>query len=208
MRQPDAQDAVRGPIRMSPRFWLIAALTGAGAAESTLMVSLYTVTLNSSGPTGSSGSCAAAGFLQQLQLRRYAVNPLGMATAERADLADFLATLTREQWESPSLCEGWRVRDVVAHVMSFDGVNLLGMLRRAIRGRIVHINQAGVDELALISTEQLLDRLRARLRPQGLATTWEDGSPCSMSPSIIKTSVDRLVRHARSRLNGCAWSWA
>ncbi len=57
MRQPDAQDAVRGPIRMSPRFWLVAALTGAGAAESTLTVSLYTVTLNSSGPTGSSGSC-------------------------------------------------------------------------------------------------------------------------------------------------------
>lgn len=40
-----------------------------------------------------------------------------------------------------SLCEGWRVRDVVAHVMNFDGVSLLGMLRRAIRARFVHINQ-------------------------------------------------------------------
>ena len=97
---------------------------------------------------------------------------LEMATAERTDLADFLATLTLEQWEAPSLCERWRVRDVVAHVMSFDGVSLLGMLRRAIRGRIVHINQVGVDELASLSTEQLLDRLRAHLRPQGLATTF------------------------------------
>ena len=95
-----------------------------------------------------------------------------MATAERTNLADFLATLTLEQWEASSLCERWRVRDVVAHVMSFDGVNLLGMLRRAIRGRIVHINQVGVDELASLSTEQLLDRLRAHLRPQGLATTF------------------------------------
>jgi len=48
-----------------------------------------------------------------------------MATAERTDLADFLVTLTPEQWEAPSLCEDWRVRDVVAHVMSFDGVGPL-----------------------------------------------------------------------------------
>ena len=97
---------------------------------------------------------------------------LGMATAERTDLADFLATLTREQWETQSLCERWRVRDVVAHVMSFDGVTLLDMIRRAIRGRFVHSNQVAVDDLATLSTEHLLDMLRARLRPQGLATTF------------------------------------
>lgn len=95
-----------------------------------------------------------------------------MATAERTDLADFLATLEPEQWEVPSLCEGWRVRDVVAHVMSFDDVSLAGMLRRAIRARFRNINQVGVDELSSLSAEQLLERLRARLRPQGLATTF------------------------------------
>ncbi len=95
-----------------------------------------------------------------------------MATAERTDLADLLETLTPEQWERPSLCEGWRVRDVVAHVMSFDGVSLVGMFRRAIRGRMVHINQVGVDELASLTTEQLLNRLRDHLKPQGLATTF------------------------------------
>jgi uncharacterized protein (TIGR03083 family) len=100
------------------------------------------------------------------------MNALEMATAERRDLADLLATLTLDQWNAPSLCARWRVRDVVAHVMSFDGVTLLGMLRRAIRGRMVNINQVGVDELASLSPEQLLDRLRARLRPQGLATTF------------------------------------
>ncbi|RUP31286.1 MAG: maleylpyruvate isomerase family mycothiol-dependent enzyme [Mycolicibacterium sp.] len=96
---------------------------------------------------------------------------LEMATAERTDLADLLETLTPEQWEAPSLCAGWRVRDVVAHVMSFDEVGLLGMLRRAVRGRIIHVNQMGVDELAALTTEQLLRRLRAHLRPQRLATT-------------------------------------
>jgi uncharacterized protein (TIGR03083 family) len=34
----------------------------------------------------------------------------------RRDLADLLETLTREQWESPSLCTGWRICDVAAHV--------------------------------------------------------------------------------------------
>ena len=100
------------------------------------------------------------------------MNGLEMATAERTDLADFLATLTPEQWEVPSLCDGWRIRDVVAHVMSFDGASPLGMFGRAIRGRIVHANQVGVDEVASLSTEQLLHKLRTQLRPQGLATTF------------------------------------
>lgn len=93
-----------------------------------------------------------------------------MATAERTDLADLLATLTPEQWEAQSLCGRWRVRDVVAHVLSFDGVTLAGMSGRIIRGRLIYANQVWVDELASLGTEQLLDRLRARLRPQGLAT--------------------------------------
>jgi uncharacterized protein (TIGR03083 family) len=36
--------------------------------------------------------------------------------AQRADLADFLDTLTAEQWTTPSLCEGWTVRDVATHI--------------------------------------------------------------------------------------------
>lgn len=31
-------------------------------------------------------------------------------------LADFLDALPRDQWDTPSLCEGWRVREVVAHL--------------------------------------------------------------------------------------------
>ena len=32
------------------------------------------------------------------------------------NLAACLGDLTREPWEAPSLCSGWRVRDVLAHV--------------------------------------------------------------------------------------------
>lgn len=36
--------------------------------------------------------------------------------AERRDLADVLAGLSPQAWEQPSLCAGWRVREVVAHM--------------------------------------------------------------------------------------------
>jgi uncharacterized protein (TIGR03083 family) len=35
---------------------------------------------------------------------------------ERLDLADLLDGLTEAQWAHPSLCTGWRVRDVAAHL--------------------------------------------------------------------------------------------
>jgi uncharacterized protein (TIGR03083 family) len=40
----------------------------------------------------------------------------GMIHRERAALADDLAQLAPEQWEAPSQCDGWSVRDVVAHM--------------------------------------------------------------------------------------------
>ncbi|MEU9044346.1 MULTISPECIES: maleylpyruvate isomerase family mycothiol-dependent enzyme [unclassified Kitasatospora] len=36
--------------------------------------------------------------------------------AERRELAEVFAALTPEQWNAPSLCGGWRVREVAAHM--------------------------------------------------------------------------------------------
>lgn len=42
---------------------------------------------------------------------------------ERLSLADLLDGLTPEEWETPSLCAGWRVREVAAHLtLSQTGV--------------------------------------------------------------------------------------
>jgi uncharacterized protein (TIGR03083 family) len=38
--------------------------------------------------------------------------------AERAALADDLGQISDEQWDTPSLCPGWTVRDVLAHMTS------------------------------------------------------------------------------------------
>ncbi|MDN5855229.1 MAG: maleylpyruvate isomerase family mycothiol-dependent enzyme [Actinomycetia bacterium] len=37
-------------------------------------------------------------------------------TAERGELADILDSLDDADWNQPSLCDGWRVREVVAHI--------------------------------------------------------------------------------------------
>ncbi|MFE9581886.1 maleylpyruvate isomerase family mycothiol-dependent enzyme [Nocardia sp. NPDC006044] len=37
-------------------------------------------------------------------------------TAERTELAEILTGLDAESWDAPTLCRGWRVREVVAHI--------------------------------------------------------------------------------------------
>src|SRR6185312_4330493 len=93
-----------------------------------------------------------------------------MARAERADLADFLVTLTPQDWEAPTLCTRWTVKDVVAHVISYEELGALGLLKRFAKGWIVRANQVGVDEFAALSPQQLLEFLRSHLQPRGLTS--------------------------------------
>ena len=44
------------------------------------------------------------------------------AVRERAELVEILDQLDEQDWEAPSLCSQWRVRDVVAHIVSYDGL--------------------------------------------------------------------------------------
>ncbi|WP_454793399.1 maleylpyruvate isomerase family mycothiol-dependent enzyme [Mycolicibacterium lutetiense] len=93
---------------------------------------------------------------------------MDLACDERTDLAEFLATLTPQQWQTESLCTGWTVKDVVAHVISYDELNLPGLLKRFAKGRVVHANEVGVAEYSTMSTGELLKFLNQHLRPRGL----------------------------------------
>ncbi|GHG50827.1 hypothetical protein GCM10012320_19810 [Sinomonas cellulolyticus] len=53
---------------------------------------------------------------------------------ERAALAEMLAGLASEQWDSPSLCPGWRIRDVAAHVISAPQTTPWGLAAAFARG--------------------------------------------------------------------------
>lgn len=93
---------------------------------------------------------------------------MDMARAERADLAEFLATLAPRDWETPSLCTKWTVKDVVAHVISYEELGAAGLLKRFAKGWVVRANQVGVDEFSALRPEQLLQFLRSHLEPRGL----------------------------------------
>jgi uncharacterized protein (TIGR03083 family) len=93
-----------------------------------------------------------------------------LAREERADLADLLASLSPEQWDAPTLCDAWRVRDVVAHMFSYDELSPADLMRRLARGRFVldRVNAAGVTEYNRRSPDELLALVKAHLEPSGL----------------------------------------
>jgi uncharacterized protein (TIGR03083 family) len=120
-----------------------------------------------------------------------------MARAERADLADFLATLTPQDWEAPSLCSKWSVEDVVAHVISYEELGAVGLLKRFAKGRIVRANQVGVDEFAALSPQQLLEFLRNHLEPRGL-TAGFGGMIALVDGTIHHQDIRRCLGRPRS----------
>ncbi|MGS2807304.1 maleylpyruvate isomerase family mycothiol-dependent enzyme [Nocardia sp. MW-W600-9] len=55
---------------------------------------------------------------------------------QRRAIAHLLTTLTPAELDTPSLCDGWRIRDVAAHVaLAPQPPGPLGMLREAARAR-------------------------------------------------------------------------
>ena len=53
-----------------------------------------------------------------------------LAAKTRTDFADLIEGLTDEHWDSPSLCEGWAVRDVAGHIVSFIELSLPALMFR------------------------------------------------------------------------------
>ena len=95
-----------------------------------------------------------------------------MACEERQDFAELLAGLSQAEWEQPSLCDRWRVRDVVAHVLSYDELSPWALARRLARARFIpsRANAIGVAEYAGRTPEQLTELMRACIPPRGLTS--------------------------------------
>jgi uncharacterized protein (TIGR03083 family) len=93
-----------------------------------------------------------------------------MAREERAELAAFLATLTPEQWDAPTLCAGWAVRDVVAHVIGYDLKGTSGFVRTLVRAGLSpdRANRRVVDDLRDLDPPGLLALVRHYETPEGL----------------------------------------
>lgn len=114
-----------------------------------------------------------------------AVDTMSLARDERADLAEFLTTLTPAQWDGPTLCTGWRVRDVVAHMFSYEELGVGGLVGRFVRGGVLpdRVNAAGVAESGDRSVEDLKDLVAAHLRPRGLTAAF--GGRIALTDGLI-----------------------
>ncbi|MCU1444708.1 maleylpyruvate isomerase family mycothiol-dependent enzyme [Cryobacterium sp.] len=81
-------------------------------------------------------------------------------------IADLLAGLTIEQWETQSLCGGWRVRDVAGHLvwrLGSSNRELIGSAARAYVGQ--HLRPArAIDAVSRLAGEAPPEHLVARLR--------------------------------------------
>ncbi|MGS2615068.1 maleylpyruvate isomerase family mycothiol-dependent enzyme [Micromonospora sp. LZ34] len=83
--------------------------------------------------------------------------------AERREQADLLATLRPEQWDAPTLCAGWRVREVVAHTtMPFRTSLARAVLELARAGGNVNrmADRCARRDAARLPAENLLAALR------------------------------------------------
>jgi uncharacterized protein (TIGR03083 family) len=84
--------------------------------------------------------------------------------SERKAVADTLAGLTPAQWEARSLCAGWTIRDMAAHVL-VGAEQTPGRFMRGIAAsgfRFDEMTKRDVRSLASLTPEQLVDRLGQR----------------------------------------------
>lgn len=93
-----------------------------------------------------------------------------LAADERRDLSAFLDTLTPEQWQAPTLCTDWNVRDVVAHVISYEEASKLALAGAFLRSgfRPDRVNERRRRLYADHTPAQLVEFLRAHPEPKGL----------------------------------------
>jgi uncharacterized protein (TIGR03083 family) len=131
---------------------------------------------------------------------------MAMAIEERRDFADFLDTLTDHQWTARTLCDGWDVRRVVAHVISYDDIGPLTLAATFARAafRPGRVNDLRLQAVANQTPDELVDFLRDHLRPRGLTAGFGGGiglSDCLIHHQDIRRplGLPRVVPAERVR---------
>ena len=107
-----------------------------------------------------------------------------MVHAERHALIDDLEHLDDAQWETPSLCDGWTVHDVVAHLINTAKATRIGFLVDMARARFDFDlqNARGVKHERGASPHETLDRLRQ-------AATLTSTPPAPIDTRLIEAVV-------------------
>lgn len=89
-----------------------------------------------------------------------------LIAGERRDLAALLRALPADDWDRPTLCEGWRVREVVAHIIMpyrYSGPRFLLELAKS-RGRFNPMaDRLARRDAAALSATELVDCLEVNV---------------------------------------------
>lgn len=128
-----------------------------------------------------------------------------MIAAERRDQLELLKSLTDEQWHAPSLCEGWRVKEVVAHTTLPYRSSAKRVLKEMLKsaGRFNHASDRMAKEDARnLTTNDLVSTLEANI---GHPWTPPGGGPAgALAHDVIHglditvaLNLDRKVPHER-----------
>lgn len=108
---------------------------------------------------------------------------------ERTALAITLRTLTPEQWQHPSLCEGWTIKDVAAHVISTPQMGFrrtMGLFARNLgRG----YNTMIFRETKRMSEAQSTDEILAAFE------TYATSRRKVATTTTVEPLIDALVHH-------------
>jgi uncharacterized protein (TIGR03083 family) len=89
---------------------------------------------------------------------------------QRARTADLLEQLTADQWDHPSLCEGWAVRDVAAHLTLQqqrlgDFAAFIAHHPRMLRSLTLNatIHDSALIQAGVLSSEEIIARIRSMI---------------------------------------------
>ena len=90
-----------------------------------------------------------------------------LIAAQRADLATMLGSLPEEAWDSPTLCERWRVREVVAHMtmpFRYGMEEFMAELGKSDGDFTAMSDRVAARDAAALSAAELTETIRANLR--------------------------------------------
>ncbi|SBS76861.1 conserved hypothetical protein [uncultured Mycobacterium sp.] len=100
------------------------------------------------------------------------MDPTTLATQERDEFADLLAGLNDRQWNAPSLCGGWRIRDVAAHVIAYLDRSRAAFTATLAKHRLNldRLNAADVHGFSPCPPEHIVGMMRDHATPRGVGS--------------------------------------
>jgi uncharacterized protein (TIGR03083 family) len=108
---------------------------------------------------------------------------------ERGALAATLRTLTPEQWEHDSLCAGWTVKDVAAHIISTPQLGFAGTMGVFLRNLGRGYNSMIFRETKRLSERKSTDQILADYE------TYATSRKKVATTTTVEPLIDALVHH-------------